>query len=181
MSESENNKDGYNKGGFLAFVATMTIACVFFVVISIVGGIDLKEMKAKPVDGAPAAAEEVKVDVTTIQDFWMPQDAMVAHGKKLFAQNCAMCHGAEGKGDGIAGQSLNPRPRNLVEGKWKKGGGRLGLLDVLQNGIPGGSMTSYKHLPKSDRWALIHFINSITENKVADKDADVEKKAKQIN
>jgi mono/diheme cytochrome c family protein len=88
-----------------------------------------------------------------------------------------MCHGNEGKGDGPAGASLNPKPRNFVEGKWTHGGTRLGLMEVLEDGIKGSSMQSYKHMPINDRWALVHFIRSITTNKVADNDADVAAKA----
>ncbi|MES2963410.1 MAG: cytochrome c, partial [Bdellovibrionota bacterium] len=71
-------------------------------------------------------------------------------------------------------------PRNLVEGKWKKGGGRLGLLDVVNNGIAGTPMQAYKHLPLIDRWALVHYVRSISENPGKDDDATVAAKAKTI-
>jgi mono/diheme cytochrome c family protein len=38
-------------------------------------------------------------------------------GKATFAQYCANCHGADGKGDGIAGQNLPIKPQNLTEGR----------------------------------------------------------------
>ncbi len=34
--------------------------------------------------------------------------ANVENGKTAFAQRCASCHGAEGKGDGVVGKSLPP-------------------------------------------------------------------------
>jgi mono/diheme cytochrome c family protein len=37
----------------------------------------------------------------------------VAAGKAKFDQNCALCHGPEGKGDGPGSQGLNPKPRNF--------------------------------------------------------------------
>lgn len=39
---------------------------------------------------------------------------IVAEGKKLYQAQCASCHGTSGKGDGVAGQALNPRPANLA-------------------------------------------------------------------
>ena len=70
------------------------------------------------------------------------------------------------------------KPRNLVEGKWKKGGTSLGIYDVIANGLPGGSMASWKAtIKKGDRWALVAFIRSITENKVADDEAKLKKVA----
>lgn len=89
-----------------------------------------------------------------------------------------MCHGAEGKGDGAAGAGLNPKPRNLVEGKWTQGGGLIAHYQVLQNGIKGTSMAAYAHFKPADRWAVIHFIESITENKSKDDPAKVAEFAK---
>ncbi len=40
------------------------------------------------------------------------QDAVTA-GKLVFDTNCSACHGADAKGDGPAGASLNPKPANL--------------------------------------------------------------------
>ena len=48
--------------------------------------------KTNPLEGAPGA---------------------LALGRKLFQQNCAACHGAEGRGDGVAGKALSPPPSNL--------------------------------------------------------------------
>lgn len=39
-------------------------------------------------------------------------DAVTA-GKQVFTANCETCHGADAKGDGPAGASLNPKPANL--------------------------------------------------------------------
>jgi len=36
-------------------------------------------------------------------------------GKEVFQNTCASCHGAEGKGDGVAAAALDPKPRNLSD------------------------------------------------------------------
>lgn len=36
-------------------------------------------------------------------------------GKTVFQQNCAVCHGVTGKGDGPAAAGLNPKPANFSE------------------------------------------------------------------
>jgi mono/diheme cytochrome c family protein len=35
-------------------------------------------------------------------------------GKQLYADNCIACHGAGGRGDGVVGSTLDPRPADLA-------------------------------------------------------------------
>lgn len=37
-----------------------------------------------------------------------------AEGKNIFKKQCSICHGETGKGDGMAGAGLNPKPTNLT-------------------------------------------------------------------
>jgi mono/diheme cytochrome c family protein len=43
--------------------------------------------------------------------------ARVQRGQAVYTQYCAACHGAQGKGDGVSGQSLPIKPQNLTEGR----------------------------------------------------------------
>lgn len=174
MSE---NRDQYNHGGMLAFLFSMAFVFVFFIyIVAIHPGVDLQENIQDPPTETQAIIAEV--DVSKITEPWVPNPDMVTHGAKLFAQNCAMCHGAEGKGDGAAGQALNPKPRNLVTGPWKVGGGYTGWYQVVTQGIPGTSMAAYGHLKPVDRWALVQFIDSITTAKVNEDPAKIAEFAK---
>ena len=104
-----------------------------------------------------------------VKEPWLTSEEMVAHGAKIYKQNCTTCHGEKGAGDGPSASALNPAPRNLVQGQWKKGGTSVELFTTLTNGFAvGSSMASYKFLKVGDRWALVHFIRSITEDKPAD-------------
>ena len=166
-----DQNDQHNQGGLVAFIFSIVFVLLFFIyIVAIHPGVDLQENIKDPASNLPKVAD---VDVSKITEPWVANADMVAHGQKIFAQNCAMCHGAEGKGDGAAGASLNPKPRNLVEGPWKKGGGFIGLYTVLTEGLPGSSMASYAHLKPVERWSLAQYIDSITKAKVTEDPAKV--------
>jgi mono/diheme cytochrome c family protein len=47
---------------------------------------------------------------------WSGGDA--AHGQTLFANQCALCHGGGGDGEGLATPALNPKPRDFTQGRF---------------------------------------------------------------
>jgi mono/diheme cytochrome c family protein len=44
---------------------------------------------------------------------------MTPLGKAVYESKCALCHGQDGKGNGPAASTLNPRPRDFTSGKYK--------------------------------------------------------------
>ncbi len=85
---------------------------------------------------------------------WLSSGMMLAHagpsGAAIYKKNCATCHGATGKGDGIAGKSLNPKPANYTKGVFKKGCTPSQLEGSIGDGIKGSAMPSWKKLLKHD-------------------------------
>ena len=176
MSEN-NSQDQHNSGGLIAFLFSMVFVFAFFFYVSFIDkGIDLGENLKTP--EVKSIVVEKEVDISKIAEPWVANPDMVTRGKKVFGQNCALCHGAEGHGDGAAGQALDPKPRNLVDGPWKKVGGFTGWFTVVTHGIEGTGMASFAHIDVKDRWAVVQFIDSITKAKVSEDPAKVEAFAK---
>lgn len=175
MSE---NRDEYNRGGMLAFTFSIVFCfAFFFYLVAVNKGVELGENVIDP--NAPVAEGAAPVfDIAKVEEPWVATPEMIAYGQKSYMTNCAMCHGNQGQGDGAAGAALNPKPRDLVEGKWTQGDGLIAHFKVLQNGIKGSSMASYKHFKPADRWAILHYIESITQNKSKDDPAKVAEFAK---
>ncbi len=78
----------------------------------------------------------------------------LARGAALYAQNCALCHGATGLGDGPAGTGLDPAPNNFHERERQALRSPYSLYSTITLGVDGTGMASYAHLPEADRWAL---------------------------
>jgi len=71
-------------------------------------------------------------------------------GKAVYEAHCAQCHGATGKGDGIASALLNPRPRNFTTGLFKFRSTESGslptdedLTSTVKNGLHGTAMPDW--------------------------------------
>lgn len=167
----------YNSSGFKIFAFSMAFSLLFFIYIGFVHeGVDLKEIPEESPQGTVAGktpSAPQTVDVSGVTNPWVESADMITHGQKVYKQVCALCHGDGGMGDGAAGQSLPEKPRNLVEGKWKSEGTTEALYKVVRDG-QGKYMAPFKHLPKNDRWAVVHYIRSITKNKVEDDPAQLE-------
>jgi mono/diheme cytochrome c family protein len=94
---------------------------------------------------------------------------LVAKGQSSYATNCAACHGDSGKGDGVAGAALDPKPRNLVSGKFEKGTAPAQVFDTLSKGIEGTTMVGYGHLPEEERWGLTYYVLGLRGGKAGKK------------
>lgn len=111
--------------------------------------------------GPAVAAEPVPAIVATPE--------LAAHGRDLYVRRCAACHGTEGRGNGEAAYLLYPKPRNFAHGQfrfvstWDGVPTDEDLFRVVSRGIPGSAMPSWAHLAEVDRWALVHYVKTLSE------------------
>jgi mono/diheme cytochrome c family protein len=94
----------------------------------------------------------------------LPNTAVtLERGAKIYAQNCAACHGSKGHGDGPAGQQLLPRPADLA---WLSRSHMVGdqyiYWTVAEGGQPVGSaMPAFKDsLSDRDIWAVVNYVRN---------------------
>lgn len=64
-------------------------------------------------------------------------------GARLFAENCAFCHAADGTGKGWIGTFLEPHPRDLTDPAWRATMTVPALRELLRKGKPGSSMPAW--------------------------------------
>ncbi len=87
----------------------------------------------------------------------------VATGAALFAANCAVCHGDEGRGDGPTAAGLDPKPANLHEDHVQDltDGG---LFHIITHGVSGTAMVGWESvLSEEERWHVVNFLRTFGE------------------
>jgi mono/diheme cytochrome c family protein len=89
--------------------------------------------------------------------------ASVAEGGRLYAKNCASCHGQTGLGDGEAGKSLTPSPALLAYLiQHPVAADEYLLWSVSEGGKPfGTAMPAFKDtLKRDDIWKVIAYMRA---------------------
>ena len=133
----------------------------------------LTERRPAPLDATPAMDAWSGASATALHDN-APQlkelSVAALRGERLFQQNCAFCHAADGSGQNWIGQFLRPHPRNLT-------GTRVATLSDTQlrqtilEGLPGTSMPAWKHVMHAHQISdLIAYIKrAFSRNRLPDR------------
>ncbi|MCL6704926.1 FTR1 family protein [Pseudomonas sp. T1.Ur] len=91
-------------------------------------------------------------------------------GAPLYAQNCSVCHGDSGAGDGPAGVGLEPPPSNLRDGQRLDRLSLYAIYNTLGMGIEGTDMPAFAdQLDDRQRWDLATYIASFSADPAAAK------------
>lgn len=106
-----------------------------------------------------------------------PKDlaSLAKMGADLYKQQCAVCHGDKGKGDGVVAPMLEHRPRDYTRGNFKFKTSAVGempfdddLYRTITSGVPAAGMPSFGDLREEDRWALVAYVKKLSEKEFDD-------------
>ena len=67
-------------------------------------------------------------------------------GGRLFQENCAFCHGADGTGKNWIGSFLEQHPRDLTGSSAMSGMTRSRLREVIRDGLPDTTMPAWENV-----------------------------------
>ena len=87
--------------------------------------------------------------------------AATLKGKTLFEKQCVMCHGSEGKGNGVAAANLKPAPTDLTSKMTQSHSDGALYWKIMTGNSP---MPSWKEAHKADHnqcWQLIDYIREL--------------------
>jgi len=85
-----------------------------------------------------------------------------ARGAGVFRTHCASCHGADGRGDGIAAAGLNPPPADLGA-RWRhERATAVHDFQVLSYGTPNTAMAGWSGtLTPAERWDVVSYFEAL--------------------
>ena len=96
----------------------------------------------------------------------------IERGRQVFLENqCVDCHGDQGRGDGKSAPTLTDqwgfhiRPADLTK-RWtfRNGGTRQDIYRTFNTGLDGSPMPAYEIEPIEDRWALVDYVHSLSDD-----------------
>jgi mono/diheme cytochrome c family protein len=101
---------------------------------------------------APAWVDTLVSPITDVE-------SSVKQASAVFGATCAICHGNSGKGDGVAGVALKPRPANLTSDKVQDQSDGALFWKLSTGKAP---MPTYKDLLSDrQRWEMVAFVRSL--------------------
>lgn len=93
----------------------------------------------------------------------LPADAStLARGQSLYVSHCALCHGEQGRGDGLLATSLRTPPGDLTSRRVQaRSDGDL--MWTISEGVEGTEMMPFDFLSEEERWAIVHYIRTLPQ------------------
>jgi len=109
---------------------------------------------------AMAAAHAIPEEAAAVANPVAVSSVSVAVGQATYSQNCAACHGAEGKGDGAAAAGLNPKPADF-HAAHVQGLSDGALFYIITHGREGTAMVAWENiLSEEQRWEVVNFLRT---------------------
>jgi mono/diheme cytochrome c family protein len=113
---------------------------------------------SQPVGSVPITGREIVSPDTELKNPLTPTEASLTQGKKLFAINCAMCHGQTSLERGPVGKKLAPPPPGLDHDLLRERSDAH-IFKAITFGF--GRMPPFKDkLAPRERWELVNFLHT---------------------
>ncbi|WP_456420423.1 c-type cytochrome [Lutibacter sp.] len=130
----------------ILFLASILILATYILLVSYISPNQEKKWVA------PKSADKIENPLKND-----PNSAV--RGKKLFRAMCVVCHGTKGKGDGMAGAGLTPKPANFTKTEFQNQTDGAIFWKLTEGRSP---MASYKELlDETQRWHIVNYLRTL--------------------
>lgn len=119
-------------------------------------------------DDHMAGAHNVPEEAAAVPNPISASDDNVDAGSGLYAANCAVCHGEEGRGDGPSAEGLEKKPADL-NADHVQGLTDGALFYIISHGKPDTPMPAWEGvLGVEERWNVVNFMRTLSEHEDVD-------------
>ncbi|MEZ4459992.1 MAG: c-type cytochrome [bacterium] len=112
------------------------------------------------------------IGLRKLDEMLTPTPSRVERGKKVYADQCASCHGAEGKGNAPLGAQFDPPARGFTTAEYRFGGGPIAIYNAISSGKmvaeDGTTATHpgvFTNLAFQDQWAVAAYVRTLGPTK----------------
>ena len=143
----------FDKGTSLWLARSFGVCLALGMCVFGIGRLAAQDATAPPPWVAPDDAKKVKNPVPATPE-------TLAAAEMLFQDNCVLCHGEKGVGDGPGAKTIKVKPANFTDPKLQASETDGGLFWKMSNGR--GPMPAWKdELSDKERWELVNYIRKL--------------------
>jgi high-affinity iron transporter len=84
-------------------------------------------------------------------------------GKAIFQQDCAACHGPDGRAQVAIAQTMEPQPANFHDADLMAGLTPYKAFNTISFGVPGTAMPGFPTLSEQERWAVAFYVFTLRQ------------------
>jgi mono/diheme cytochrome c family protein len=155
-SNGDIGMSGFDKGASL-WLARVAGACLLLGTCIFAFG------RAAAQEAAPPAPWVAPDDAKKVKNPLPPTPETLADAAQIFSDNCVLCHGEKGLGDGPGAKTIKVKPANFTDEKLMAAETDGSLFWKMSNGR--GPMPSWKDtLTDKERWELVGYIRKLTKD-----------------
>lgn len=113
-----------------------------------------------------AQGDRTSVDYSKIEVPFdrLASDEARARGRAIFQTKCVLCHGVHADGNGVRRKGLSGAPANFQSKDWRANASPESVYTVLTNGERGTSMPAWPTLSEEEKWDLVAYVLSVSED-----------------
>jgi len=146
---------GFSKGASV-WLARAAGACLVLGLCILTAG----RVTAQQAEPAPWVAPD---DAKKVKNPFPPTPETLTDAEQLFTDNCVLCHGEKGLGDGPGAKTIKVKPANFTDAKMMAAETDGSLFWKMSTGR--GPMPSWKDtLSDKERWELVGYIRKLTKD-----------------
>src|SRR5882762_10006985 len=111
-------------------------------------------------EAKPAAETKTSSDAPKKENPVKSSPTSLSSGKKKYGQDCAMCHGKEGAGDGDLAEDMHLKLRDFRDASTLKDLSDGDIYSIINNG-KGKMMGEEGRLKPDEIWDIVNFVRTL--------------------